>query len=108
MPRIPPPPPPQGNQYGLKLKDPTIRQEAYSQYCEHLANGKSKKSWYFEHPEFSCTWQTMEEYMKNEAEFNPLHRQIAESKGYSKWEQIVEDGAVGANPDVNPACLQWL
>jgi hypothetical protein len=108
MPRVPPPPPPKGNKYGLKLKDPQIRQLAYEQYCEHLAKGKSKKSWYFEHPEFSCTWQTMEEYINNQAEFNPLQRQIADSKGYARWEQVVEDSAVGVNKDANTASLQML
>lgn len=108
MSRIPPPPPPRGNKYGLKLKDRAIRQDAYKQYCAHLANGKSKKSWCFEHPKFSCTWETMEKYLCDEAEFDPLHKKIAESKGYKRWEQIVEDGATGENPDVNPACLQMV
>jgi hypothetical protein len=108
MSRKPPPPPPPGNQYGLKLKDPDIRQQAYSQYCDHLAKGKSKRSWCFEHPELTCTWETMEKYLDNEAEFDPIHKKISETKGYAKWEGVVEDSAVGTNKDANTASLQML
>lgn len=108
MPRIPPPPPPPGNKRGTKLKDPDVRQEAYKSYCEHLAKGKSKRSWFFEHPELTCTYQTMEDYIKDEREFSPIHMQTAMSKGYARWEQIVEDGAEGINQNVNPACLQMV
>ena len=47
---------PIGNKNGIKLKDPDIRRIAYQSYCDHLAKGKSKRSWYFEHPELTCTW----------------------------------------------------
>lgn len=107
MPRIPTPAP-KGNQYGLKLKDPDIRQQAYEQYCEHLAKGKSKKSWYFEHEQLTCTWETMEKYLEDEREFDPIHKKISESKGYARWEQVVEDSAVGANKDANTASLQMV
>ena len=99
---------PIGNKNGIKLKSPDIRQRAYDSYCQHLSRGKSKKSWYFESDELTCCWQTMEEYLKNEVEFNPLHMKLALSKGYAKWEQIAEDGATGENPEVNPACLQMV
>lgn len=97
-----------GNKIGIKLKDKKIRQEGYLSYCAHIARGKSKKSWYFEHPDHSCTWQTMEKYILDEAEFNPIHKEIAWSKGYAKWEQVVEDSAEGKNKDANTASLQML
>lgn len=101
---------PAKNKNGLKLKDPDVRQQAYEQYCAHLAKGKSKKSWCFEHPnpKLSCTWETMEKYIENAIEFDPIHKKIAETKGYAKWEQIVEDSAVGDNPDANTASLQMI
>src|SRR5208283_2603305 len=99
---------PIGNKNGLKLKDPEVRQQAYESYCKHLAKGKSKRSWYFEHPQFTCTWQTFEKYLEDEVEFNPIQMQISLSKGYEKWEQIAEDGATGLNPDVSPPCLQMV
>lgn len=99
---------PIGNKNGLKLKDPEVRQQAYKSYCEHLAKGKSKRSWCFEHPQLTCTWETLEKYLENDLEFDPKHMKTALAKGYAKWEQIVEDGAVGTNQDVNPACLQMV
>lgn len=41
-------PAPKGNKYHLALKDPDIRQLAYQSCCNHLAKGKSKRSWVFE------------------------------------------------------------
>lgn len=99
---------PTGNKNGIKLKDPNIRQLAYLQYCSHLARGKSKKSWYFEHPEFRCTWETLEKYLNDEVEFDPLHKKIAEVKGFAYWEEVVEDSAIGKNQNANTASLQML
>jgi hypothetical protein len=99
---------PIGNQNGLKLKDPEIRQFAYSQYCEHLAKGKSKKSWYFDHPQLRCTWETMEKYLVDEVEFDPIHKRIAEAKGFAYWEGVIEGSATGKNKHANTASLQML
>jgi hypothetical protein len=96
------------NQNGLAIKDKKLRQEAYRQYCAHLAQGKSKKSWYFEHSELTCTWETMEKYIANEVEFDPLQKKIAEASGYGRWEGVVEDSAIGRNKDANTASLQML
>ncbi len=41
-------PAPEGNQYGLALSDPQIRQKAYQSFCDHLAEGYSYSCWYFE------------------------------------------------------------
>ena len=108
--RIPPPGKgaPSGNQYGVKLKDPSIRQQAYGSYCDHLSKGKSKRSWCFEHPDFTCTWETMEKYLQDSLEFEPIQMKLSLSKGYATWEAIAEDGATGKNRRVNPACLQMV
>jgi hypothetical protein len=95
-----------GNQHGVKLKDPNVRQQAYQQYCHHLSLGNGKKSWYFNHPEFRCTWETMEKYIKDHNEFDPFTKKIAEAKGYGVWEGLVQDAAKGINKDVNTAALQ--
>lgn len=98
-----------GNQAHLKLKDPAIRQIAYAQYCAHLSKGKNKKSFYFEHEEFECTWETVESYIKMfKDEFNLMKKDIAMAKGFAVWEQIVEDSAIGSNPDANTASLQMI
>lgn len=97
-----------GNSNGTKLKDPKVRQLAYESYCAHLAKGKSKRSWVFEHPQLTCTYQTIDKYIEDEMEFSPIQIQSALSKGYAYWESVVEDGAIGKNQKVNPACLQMV
>lgn len=99
---------PSGNQNAKKLVDHDIKQQAYKQYCEHLAKGKTKKSWFFKHPELTCTAETFEKYLEDEIEFDPVHLQVAYCQGYQKWEGVLEDGATGENEKVNPACLQMI
>ena len=97
---------PKGNKNGLKLKDGDVRQKAYQDYCDHLAKGKTKRSWYFEHKDLTCTWETFEKYIKDNVEFDPIKMKIAKSKGLSVWEQHVEDAALGVNEKANTASLQ--
>ena len=98
----------EGNKNGLKLKDLNIRKLAFEQYLEHLAKGKSKKSFVFEHPALSCTYVTIEKYMKDTAEFSPLQVEMAIAKGYAYWESVVQDSATGKNQKANTASLQML
>jgi hypothetical protein len=99
---------PEGNKSGIKLKDPEIRQLAYQQFCDHIAHGLSKKSWYFIHPSLSCTYETIEKYIKDEVEFDPIHKKIAEAKGFGYWEGVVHSSATGQNKDANTASLQMV
>lgn len=62
-----------GNDYGTKLKDPDIRQEAYRQYCDHLASGNPKEAFFFDHPTHSVCHKTMERYIKESPEEFPSH-----------------------------------
>jgi hypothetical protein len=99
---------PKGNKNALKLKTPDLKAEAYKQYCAHLAKGKSKKSWYFEHPDLELTAETMDKYIaENPIDFRPITKQIAEIKGFAHWEEIVEQSARGEN-EANTASLQML
>ncbi len=104
----PVPPPPKGNKWGVKIKDPVKRQLAYESFCEHLAKGKNIKSWWYDDNEVVCTWQTMLSYIKDVAEFDPAKRIVAESQGYNKWENVVEQSAEGKNKDCNTTSLQLL
>ena len=99
---------PIGNKNGLKLKDPEIRQLAYLQYCEHLSTGKPKKLWRFQHSEYSCTSVTMEKYMKDEIEFDPIHTQVAQAEGFGHWWQLVQDSALGINKTISVRYLQTI
>jgi len=97
-----------GNNSAQKLTTSKLKKMAYEQYCAHLAKGKSKRSWCFEHPDLTLTFETMEKYILNDREFAPLQKKIAEIKGYYVWEQVVEDSARGVNKDANTASLQML
>jgi len=99
----------EGHTINVKLNTDALKEEAYSQYCAHIALGKAKKSWKFKHPKLSLTWETMEKYIKADPIiFDPIHKRHAEADGYAKWEQVVEDTAVGKNKDANVAALQML
>lgn len=101
--------PPKGNKFGTKLKDPAIRQRAYREYCDHIADGKSKKAWHFRHKDLTCTWQTMEKYIKeNPNEFNPIHKEIAESMSLDKWETRGLNMMLGKIKKCQPAIYQMF
>jgi hypothetical protein len=52
-----------GNKNGVKLKDKSIRQEAYEQFCNHIASGLPKECFFFDHPKHSVCWKTLERYI---------------------------------------------
>lgn len=95
-----------GNQYGVKLKDPELRQIAYQRYCDWLARGKSKKSFTFVEGQFMCHWQTIESYIKTyPEEFDPIKKEVAYAQGYAYWENITDGTADGSNKE---ACVPAL
>lgn len=78
----------QGNQSARKLDTAELRQEAYRQYCAHLASGKNKFSFYFVHPELTLTTDTMEKYLKEySSEFDPNLMKVALAKRFEHWEE---------------------
>lgn len=97
-----------GNQAGLKLKDPDIRQMAFEAYCSHLATGKSEKSFCFEHEIFTVTYKTLNKYIEdNPGEFPSIKKEVAKIKGFAVWEEIVEKSAKGEN-EANTPSLQMV
>lgn len=81
-----PPPAPKGNKLGLKLKDPEVRQEAYRQYCEHIASGFPKEAFFFDHETHSVCWKTVERYIsENPAEFPSFLMERAKAARYKHW-----------------------
>lgn len=97
------------NQNRVALKDPDIRQIAYQSFCDHIAKGKSKDSWYFEHEELTCTYRTFSKYLQDEVEFPPIKKDIAWTKGFQHWEAITEASATGADKKKsNTASLQMV
>jgi hypothetical protein len=75
-----------GNKNGVKLKDPDVRQEAFRQYCSHLASGYPKESFFFNHPIHSVTWETMDRYIaEHPSEFPPFLIKQAKAARYKHW-----------------------
>lgn len=107
-------PAPKGNKFATKLKDAKVRQEAYRQYCAHLAAGESKESFYLEHPTLSVSYKTMERYIKeNPEEFPPIHKEIAEAKSLRHWEELGKkmmnvEFEKGQRAKVEPAIYQMF
>lgn len=103
-------PAPLGNKYATKLKRPDYRQEAYKQYCAHLATGKDKKSFVFHHtddPLLSVTYKTMDRYIEeNPAEFPPILLEIAQSKSFEHFEEEGKKLMRGAYKHGSPVVWQ--
>lgn len=98
-----------GNQNARKLTTDELKLEAYRQYCDHLAAGNSRKSWYFEHPTLTLTYETMEkEIRENPVVLDAHKKKVAEVKGFATWERLVQETAKGANKDTNVAAMQML
>jgi hypothetical protein len=80
------PPAPPGNKLAVKLKDPDVRQEAYDQYCTHIASGLPKQAFFFDHPTHSVSWETMDRYIaENPSEFPAIKMEQAKSARYKYW-----------------------
>lgn len=99
---------PKGNKFGLKIKDPEMRQRAYEAYCEWLSQGKSAASFTFKEGEFKCTSETLKKYFKDTEEFDSIHIKFAKAQGLACWEEVVAGSAKGINKDANTASLQML
>lgn len=105
---------PKGNKNGTKLKEPNYRQEAYKQYCAHIAAGYSKKSWHFKHPTDiykSLCYETMERYMEeNPIEFHPILKQIADAEGMKWYEdegrKIMQGKYRNSSPEIWKTCMR--
>ncbi len=92
---------PKGNDYGTKLKNPTVRQEAYRQYCDWIASGYPKQSFFFKHPEHSITWDSMEKYIKDfPEEFPAIYMKEAEAKRYAYWFEKGKNLVAGRQEDI--------
>ncbi len=100
---------PKGNKNGVKLKDPDVRQDAYRQYCQHIASGESKESFVFQHPELTCTYKTMDKYIhENPIEFPPIHKEIAESLSFLHWTGLGKQMMLGEIEKCQPAIFQMF
>lgn len=100
-----------GNKYGVKLKDPDVRQEAFRQYCDHLASGFPKEAFFFDHPTHSVCWKTVERYIaENPSEFPAILVERAKAARYKHWlvegQTLMRGGYKGGSPTVWQTCMR--
>lgn len=89
------------------LKTTALRQECFRQYCLHLAHGRNKRSFVFNHPHYKCSWETVERYIRQyPEEFDLELLDVAYAEGLGVWEQILTDCATGKNRKANVAAIQ--
>lgn len=99
----------QGHKNARKLKTEDQMQKVYKHYCDHLAAGKVKKSWYYDDGELTLTHDSIENYIANEpSNFPPEKKAAAIAKGMQYWESVVDSKAFGTNKDADTATLQML
>jgi hypothetical protein len=92
-----------------KLKNHGLLEQAYKSYCDHLANGNMRCSWYFEHEKVKVCYEAFESYFeKYPEEFDEMDRKIAWSKGYGHWENKLTSASNMPARDTNPAVLQMV
>lgn len=100
-----------GNKFGVKLKDPEVRQEAYRQYCDHLASGYPKEAFFFDHPKHSVCFKTLDKYIRdNPDEFPSFLMQKAKALRYKYWidegKKIIQGIYKGGSPVVWQTCMR--
>jgi len=87
------------NKMAVKLKTDKLKILAYESYCQHIAEGKCKESWYFEHTECECSWQTIEKYITElPSVLKPEKKELAEAKSLALWEKKGIDMIEGLRP----------
>ncbi|NGX48087.1 MAG: hypothetical protein K1000chlam3_01476 [Chlamydiae bacterium] len=101
-------PAPKKNKNAVKLKDKKTKFMAYKQYCDWIASGKAKKSFVFEHPFLSITWETMEKYIRQDVDFEPIHKEIAQAQSLAHWEDIGMKMMLGEVKGCQPAIYQMF
>lgn len=99
-------PAPKGNQYNKKLKSKEIKEKVYKDYCNHVAKGWSRKSWYYEKDGLTLSWETIESYIKNDEDFDPTHKQIAIAKALRLYEEWGKRMMMGDIKNPQPALFQ--
>lgn len=98
-----------GNNYGLALKDPEVRQEAYRQYCKHLSEGWPKQAFFFKHPKHSVCYKTLDRYIReNPDEFPAILMEEAQAARFKYWLNEGKNLIQGVYPRGSPVVWQTV
>jgi len=98
---------PIGNNNAKKLKTIEQKEKVYKSYCQHLSLGKCQNSWYYEDDGLTLTSETLEKYIKEDVDFDTIHKDIAKAKGLAIWEDVLAKGAK-CERDINTAAMQMI
>ncbi len=101
-------PAPKGNDYNKKLKTQEVKEKVYRDYCDWIASGKSHKSWYYDQNGLTLTWKTIERYIEEDEDLDPIHKEIAISKSLGIWEKMGIDMIEGKIQHCSPAVYQMF
>jgi len=99
---------PLGNNYAKKLKDKETKDKVYKDYCDHIATGKAHRSWYYDKDGLLLTWETMEKYIKEDEDIDPLHKKKAVSASMRIWEERGLEMMLGKIEKCQPAIYQMF
>jgi hypothetical protein len=99
---------PKGNDFAKKLKTKEVKEKVYKDYCNHIATGAAHKSWKYEKNDLILTWETIEKYISEDKDFDPLHKQLAIAKSLAVWEKRGIDMMLGRIEKCQPAIYQMF
>ena len=74
---------PKGNDYNKALKTKAQKLKVFKDYCEFIATGKSKESWYYHKDGLKIGWQSMETYIKTDQDLKPYTHLKADAESES-------------------------
>ena len=98
-----------GNTNSIALQTLELRLKAYKTFCDHLAKGCVKESWYYDDGENTCSYKTLMAYIKESPlDFPSIQQEIAYSKGYQNWESVLSKSGTGENKNASTASLQMI
>ena len=97
-----------GNDYAKKLKTKEDKDKVYKSYCAWIALGNSKEAWHYDDGRITLTWETVETYIKNDEDFLPIHKKIAETKSLDIWEKKGIEMMEGRVEKSQPAIYQMF
>jgi hypothetical protein len=99
---------PKGNKNAVKLTTLALKEQAYQQYCQWIASGRSKEGWTFKHPELSLTHKSMEKYIKEDpVVFPSINKELAEADSFANWETRGLD-MISGRSKAEPALYQMF
>ena len=97
---------PKGNKNAVKLKTQAQKDAVYKDYCDHLSKGGFHKAWSYNKGGLLLSWVSIETYLKNDPDFDPLQKIAAEASGLKYWIELGKSLMLGKVDKCQPAIYQ--